>query len=170
MISNIWNQIRICCGCHGKETVMMMPHDGSEASAQGGKTGSIFYSCPRYYPENRSENERACFNRISIAEYEELVLKISSVLESADASGQVLNLSGMCWTNKRGTKFKVLKHERTLILVSVVNSLNRKQHIEKRAGFDLRSQLFDFDGQLNCHHHSGNTFLPYQVVCIFGNI
>ncbi len=119
MIQNIWNKIEIYCGCHGDDhTIKMMPHAAAE-NMKGGET-SIFYSCPKYYPENRNPAEIACFNRLSIAEYEGMVQQLCSKLENNDVFALV-NLSGYTWKNKNGTIFHVLEHTNNHIKVLVVN-------------------------------------------------
>ena len=62
-ITGIWKDITIVCGCH-EQPVKMIIQEGPS---------SLFYSCPRYYPENRNENESACANRINLIDYEEMV-------------------------------------------------------------------------------------------------
>ncbi len=120
MIQNIWNKITIYCGCHEQDhSIKMLPHAPSDATMVNGET-SMFYSCPKYYPENRAQTERACFNRLSIADYEKMVNHICEKLESGDQFSLV-NLTGYTWKSKNGILFHVLKHDIDHIDVLVVN-------------------------------------------------
>ena len=120
MIANIWKDIHVFCGCH-EDPVELTPHTGSTDYVQGGKENSMFYSCPRYYPENREEGERACFNRLGIGEYEQMVTHISKKLEGDDDEYSAINLTGHKWKSKYGIEFRIIRHTRDHIDVSVVN-------------------------------------------------
>lgn len=118
MITNLWKNISIVCGCH-KFPIPLQPHTGSGSGAQGGMERSMFYTCPKYYPDQRDSSEKPCFNRISIGDYEKMVLHLSECLEAQD--GSVVNLAGMRWKSKNGIEFHVLEHSQKNIIVSVKN-------------------------------------------------
>ena len=116
---------RLFCACHD-EPVEMTIHEGSQYAAFNGSSGSIFYSCPKYYEDNRKEGEKPCFNRLSLTEYEQL---IENLHNKFDGEGfEQVNLTGYRYTNQKGTTFHVLKHGISHIDVSVLNNraLQRK--------------------------------------------
>ena len=106
MIKNIAKKIHIYCGCHGeKDRIMLEPHEPSSPGM------SMFYACPKYYPENREEYEQACANRLSVSDYEKMIVKISDILEEALGKRAVINLRGMQWSNGNGVYFKIVGHD-----------------------------------------------------------
>lgn len=113
MINGIWKSIQIFCGNHGHEYIKLVPHEGNEGQ-------DIFYSCPKYYPENRTADESACFNRFTIAQYERLVTYISSLIESAIMSNTTINLTHMTWVDN-GIEYKVISHENDDIKIAILN-------------------------------------------------
>lgn len=115
MILNICSRIHIYCGCHDKP-IKMVPHEGTTVNLFGGGSTSMFYSCPKYYEDNRAEDEKACFNRLSISEYEGMVNEICRQIE--ENSGNI-NLAGYTWKNKQGTKFHVFRDDPRGIDISV---------------------------------------------------
>lgn len=126
MIENIWSKVHIYCGNHGENHgIKMVPHEQSQLARFGGGIGSMFYACPKYYPQNREKDEKACYNRISISEMEEMINYISDKIESPDAVFAEVNLKGLTWKNKRGTKFKIITftHSRIDVLVLSQQSL-----------------------------------------------
>lgn len=129
MIQNLWHAVQITCGCHNDQKIPMVPHEGSTTFVQGGVQNSLFYSCPKYYPDQRNEGEKPCFNRLSIDEYEDLIMHLSNLLEDAECSGATVNLAGIRWKNKKGTLFEVLKHNSKGIRVAVMN--RQVQHLAK---------------------------------------
>lgn len=59
MQTNFWDRIVLVCGNHNNEEKLpqMLPHSpasGSMSRSLYGEHTSMFYSCPRYYPENRN--------------------------------------------------------------------------------------------------------------------
>jgi len=112
MIRGFWQTTALVCANHndGNEVVMLLK--------QGPK--NLFYACPKYEPENRSGDECACVNRISLKEFEGMLNKIFSVLEKADENGTVLNLTNFSWKS-RMLEFKVLAHTNTEMKVQVLN-------------------------------------------------
>lgn len=115
MIKNFWNNIRIFCGNHRENhTIELMPHEGAEGM-------DMFYSCPKYYPESRSEDEKACGNRINLIEYQKMVEYLSDKIEDAEEERKTVNLTGYQWSNKRGITFTVLRHDKEHIDVLVYN-------------------------------------------------
>lgn len=111
MIKGIWKTIELVCGNnHPIETPMTI---------QEGPL-SMFYACPKYHNENRSENERACTNRIKLDDYEKMVNKICDILSEGEIENKIIDLTGYEWS-ARGVHFKVLKHTKNKIKIEMTN-------------------------------------------------
>lgn len=80
----------------------------------------MFYSCPKYYPQNRTENERACSNRINLVEYEAMVDYIHGLIAEADVSGGKVDLTNHFWT-KKGIEYRVIEHSGDKVYVEILN-------------------------------------------------
>ena len=83
MITNLWSQIQLYCANH-EEPVHMVPHEAATSRISQslyGNTQNTFYSCPKYYPENRTDGEPACRNHISITEFERMLGHLSQLIE-----------------------------------------------------------------------------------------
>ncbi|MDR0286478.1 MAG: hypothetical protein LBI03_02040 [Clostridiales bacterium] len=112
MIKGFWQTTTLVCANHsGTEEVIM-------ELQQGPKT--LFYACPKCNPENRSEGECACNNRITLKEFEGMLNQIFTVLEKADENSTVLNLTNYTW-KKRMLEFKVLEHTAKEMKIQVLN-------------------------------------------------
>ena len=46
MIRGFWNSVQVICGNHCNEQIEMTVQEGPS---------SLFYACPKYHPENRTE-------------------------------------------------------------------------------------------------------------------
>jgi len=112
MIRGFWQTTTLVCANHpgGEEVVMTLQ--------QGPK--NLFYACPKYHPENRSEGECACANRISLKEFEKMLDRIFAVLEKADESNTVMNLTNYSW-KKLMLEYKILSHTSAEMKVQVLN-------------------------------------------------
>ena len=123
MIVNLWNKITLLCANHDYP-VKMRPHDPGTglltAQLYGAQT-NMFYSCPKYYEENRKEGETLCRNHISMKEFENLLNYISKEIETAEEDGGQIDLSGDVWKSKNGTVFKIVSHTEDEIVVSCLN-------------------------------------------------
>lgn len=60
MITGSWGDITLVCGNTHEQPIEMVLQEGP---------ASLFYACPKYHSENRSEGERACNNRLSIDDF-----------------------------------------------------------------------------------------------------
>ena len=120
MIRNLWKNVHFICGCHGNEKpVYMIFHEGAENQRFGAGTLSGFYSCPKYYPENRNPGENACFNRMTVEDCQDFIEHLSKVLESG--TGVFVNPQGFAWTSDDGVEFTVTGQTNNGYYVSVVN-------------------------------------------------
>lgn len=107
IIKGFWGNVQLVCGNHSDEQVKMTIQEGPS---------SLFYACPKYHPENRTENERPCFNRISLAEYENMLTTLSDLIMGEN----IVNLNGYCW-KKNGAEFEVISVLEEKIVVRVLN-------------------------------------------------
>ena len=109
-IENSWQNIIPICGNHEKRIPMVInngPH-------------SMFYSCPKYYPENRTKEERACNNRINLIEYRKMIDKLMGMIAEAEVNGETIDLTNFKWSSK-GTEYKVLEHSGDKLYVQILN-------------------------------------------------
>lgn len=113
MIKNLWQNTKICCGNH--------PHEENvvEMNIQDGPS-SPFYACPKYYPENRNEMERACANRINFVDFEKFIDHISEFIEEANRNKETPALVGHIWKYKTIT-FEVIEYKYGNIKVKMLN-------------------------------------------------
>lgn len=111
IIKNFWQQVSLFCGCHNKPVEMIPNTKGS----------TLFYSCPKYYEENREKGEHACANRIKLDDYQSAVEHLSTIIAQNEMDGNVENLTGYRW-NDKGIEFEVIKHEPNKKLqISMIN-------------------------------------------------
>lgn len=112
MIKNFWKNITVICGNHGENTSIKMD------LKQG--PSSLFYSCPKYYPENRKPGEKACVNRVNLIDFQKIVEMMSEEIEQAESTG-----NRICLTNRvfkvRYTEVTVLKHSKEHIVIKLLN-------------------------------------------------
>lgn len=106
-----WGKIVPICGNHGEEMIEMVVNNGPH---------SMFYSCPKYYPQNRNENERACNNRINLIEYQAMVDHLMDIIASEAIQNNSIDLTNYTWT-KKGIVFCVLKQEKEILYVQIKN-------------------------------------------------
>lgn len=115
MVKNLWKNTKIVCGNHGDDySNELTIHPSADMSKD------IFYSCPKYYPENRTSDEKACRNHVSILDVEELMNFLSEKFDEYDN----INLEGYKWTSKKGIEYKILKQ--TNDNEFVISALNHK--------------------------------------------
>lgn len=110
VIKNIWSKISIYCGCHAEPVEMI-------ANAKG---STLFYSCPKYYGQNRRPGEHACANRIKLDDYQEAVEHLCGRIAENDADNSVEDLTGYRWS-KRGISFQVIKYTDDDIRIAIIN-------------------------------------------------
>jgi len=114
MIKNLCDMIEIYCGHGHEEPVAMYMKSGSDSGKDS------FYACPKYYPENRTPEERACNNNLTITDYIKMVNYLDKTLTQAELNDEKLNL-----TNSRfkigQVEYKVLEHTYTKLKIAVVN-------------------------------------------------
>lgn len=111
MIKNLCDLIEIYCGHNHNEEIPMYMKDGSDMGKDS------FYACPKYYPENREPDERACNNNLTITDYIKMVNHIDKVLTEAELNDEKLNM--------KNSKFKIGQVE-----YRVTDHTNRKIKVE----------------------------------------
>lgn len=128
MVSNLWSHIHLVCGCHNLQGgyVLMEPHaaaaSNTAASLYGNASMNMFYSCPKYYPDNREKGEPECRNHVSMKEFEGVLDYITDHLMPAILSGTDMDLTGLKWTSKQGVNYEVIKYEKGDYYVKCVNN------------------------------------------------
>lgn len=110
MVKNIWKMVSFVCGCH-EEEIKMTEKIGHK---------NLFYSCPKYYPENREKNERACANNVAGDDVEKIVEQLSKIIEEEIATNPAANLTNYSFKLK-SYELKVLEHTKDNIKISVKN-------------------------------------------------
>lgn len=110
-VINSWNNVVPICGNHKEERVEMIINSGPH---------SLFYSCPRYYSENRKDGEIACNNRINLIEYEAMVRHLHEMIAEADLNGEQIDLTNYKW-KKKGICYRVLEHKGDKLYVEILN-------------------------------------------------
>ena len=83
---------------------------------------SLFYSCPKYYPENRAADERACPNRLNLVDYERMLDRISDEMIQRIENNETTDLTNFKWKDcKSHATFEVIQHNDDIITVTVYN-------------------------------------------------
>lgn len=113
MVKNIWKMIKVYCGNNHDELLELQVENGMY---------QLFYACPRYHIENRAPGERACNNRISIDDYENMISTVSNLIEEAEMNNQTINLTNYKWT-KKNIEFKIFEHTKDSIKIFMKNKV-----------------------------------------------
>ncbi len=115
-VTDGWKQIEfVCCNRH-KEPQKMQYMQTPKA---------IFYACPKYFPQNREENEPACVNAIYTNDAEKAVDTIHDRIGNAEMNDENINLTNYAFTINN-VEYKVLSDTTASdpdgkIVVSVLN-------------------------------------------------
>ena len=111
MVKNLWNKIRIVCGNHENNFPEMTLKTGHR---------SMFYSCPKYYPENRNSNEYACVNNVSTEDFEKILEKLSEEINEQMIFGTTPNLLNLKFKIKN-IEITVIEHTDKSITIKILN-------------------------------------------------
>lgn len=109
-VIGLWSNVHLVCA----------NHPNVEMDILQGPT-SMFYACKKYYPENREDDEKPCYNRVNLFDFERMLKHLSELLLSAEKNNEILNLTGQQWSCN-GIDFNVLVHETDNLVVGVVNN------------------------------------------------
>lgn len=127
MVENLWSMVRLFCGNHHEKPCQMLPHNapsGKMAQSLYGSSLNMFYSCPKYYPENRAPEEKCCRNHISMNEFEKMLAHISDALAKYEETGGTVNLTGEKWKSRQGVIYEIVRHDEKHIDVMCLNKKN----------------------------------------------
>lgn len=111
MVKNLWKHIEVVCGNHEKDYPVMGLKQGHR---------SLFYSCPKYYPEARQPGERACKNHVSTDDFEKILEKLSEEAEKQMINGQKICLKNLKFKVKT-IEVEVIYHVDDVIKLKVKN-------------------------------------------------
>ena len=113
MIRNLWTKVCLYCGNHENASVKMEPHEAPASVISqrlyGYSEKIMFYTCPKYYPEHRSENEVCCRNHISVNEFEKMLAYFSDEMEAQLQKGAIPTLTGLKWKSRAGVEYRVIR-------------------------------------------------------------
>lgn len=112
MITGSWGDITLVCSHRHEIPIPMVIQQGPS---------SPFYACPKYHPENRSLDERACNNRLSLEDFSKMLAHLHSILVDAEMNDEKVNLTNHTWKDRKGTIFKVLKQDGDKLTIEVYN-------------------------------------------------
>lgn len=114
MIKGLCAMIDLYCGNDHENPIPFYMRDGA------GMGRDSFYACPKYYPENRDKDERACNNNLTITDYLKMVNYLDKILTKAELDGEQLNLTNIKFKIGQ-VEFTVFEHSGKHIRISVVN-------------------------------------------------
>ena len=78
MVKNIWSNIEFTCIHNHPQPIPMEVIENGQ---------SPFYACPHYFKEKRQEDEKMCYNRVSLYDVEGIVDKFGKIIEDTDKFG-----------------------------------------------------------------------------------
>lgn len=111
VIKNLWSVITFWC-IHGhKEPVQMQVQYGPS---------SPFYACPKYFPENRTPDERACANRLNFIDAEEIVKKLGNIIAGDQMNGDAVDYTNYEFDYK-SIHVKVLEYKDKSIKLGILS-------------------------------------------------
>lgn len=111
MITNLWNITDFYCSYrHDKPVKMGYNNNGL----------TLFYSCPKYYPENREPGEPACPMRLNMVDAEGILDKFSKIIEEDEDKDIYRNYKNFEFDYK-SIHVKVLKYENDSIHLDIFN-------------------------------------------------
>ena len=111
MVKNLWKQIEVICGNHDSDFPKMYLKEGHR---------SMFYACPKYYPDNHSASERACKNNVSTDEFQKILQRLADEIEDQMYFGGNVSLQNMKFTIK-SIYIEVVSHKDDKIIIKVKN-------------------------------------------------
>lgn len=85
MIKNLWKVTNFYCNCRHTTPQKMQFVDGPS---------SLFYACPKYYPENREPGEPSCMMRMNLIDAEGVLEEFSKIIEEDEANNVIRDYRG----------------------------------------------------------------------------
>lgn len=110
MIKNIWDITTFYCGHNHKEPVKLQIQQG---------INSLFYACPKYKKENRSDDERVCANRLNLINAQKIIEYYSDLIEKEGF--EKANITGATY-NFKTIHTKVIKHTLTQLDIEILDT------------------------------------------------
>lgn len=111
MIKNLWSTISFWCIHRHSEPVEMQVQYGPS---------SPFYACPKYFPQNRDPDERACANRLNFVDAEEIVKKLGNIIATDQMNGNMIDYTNFEFDYK-SIHIKVLEYKDKAIRLGILN-------------------------------------------------
>lgn len=134
MITGIWRGVTMVCGNPYHEDCqemyvreMSLEEEKSRDKKQylHGKPDYAFYCCPKYNPDARRDDERACFNRISVAEVEKALNIICDKIEEDEAETGASFIKNYRFETKVA-EYKVLESKDDMLKLQVLAKKAKK--------------------------------------------
>lgn len=116
MIKNLWKNTKFVCMCH--DPVVKFQYQ--QGHAEINQNASMFYSCPKYYPENRDKIERACSNRLNFNDAEAIINKVSDIIETDIRNNKFINYEGYKFKHKT-IECKILHYSEDKLTIGIIN-------------------------------------------------
>lgn len=114
MIKNLCDLIDVYCDNGHKEPIHFYMKDGTDMNKDS------FFACPKYYPNNRNSDERACNNNLTITDYLKMVDYIDKTITEAELNDEKTNLTNLQF--KIGmVQYRVKSHTDRKIKIAVLN-------------------------------------------------
>lgn len=111
MIKNLWKMTHFYCSHRHEIPIEMSYNEGPH---------SLFYSCPKYYPDKREPGERACSNRLNFVDAENILNILSNMIEEDERNDKFCD-----YTNKefdyKTIHIKVLRYETGRVDLEILN-------------------------------------------------
>ena len=113
MINGLWNHVEVICGCHEHR------NEYPKMSLKAGSK-SMFYTCPKYYPDARDKTEIACINHVTADDFQKILEEISKEADEQMVFGQSVSLQGLKFRYKL-IDVEVLEYSPEKIVIKVKN-------------------------------------------------
>lgn len=117
MIQDLWKRTSFYCMNHGEDHVRLYDYTG---------TGKPFFACPRYWAKDEEhENghepyEEPCMNRLDYDTAQDIVEKLSQMIDEDDKDGIVTDYKN-CVIHVKGIEAKVIRYTDKEIRIGILN-------------------------------------------------
>ena len=110
MVLNLWNITEfVCTYRHAEEKMQVLE-----------SKMSVFYACPKYFPENRASDEPSCNNAIFLTDAQKAIMHISNKIEEMELRDITPNLTHYKFTIDN-VDYKILEYSPDKIKIDVLN-------------------------------------------------
>lgn len=111
LLKGSWDWVTLVCGNHEDDTHIMAIKQGPF---------SMFYSCPAYYPDGRTDGEPPCVNRLNLVDFEHMLSHLADMQLKSETEAHIIDLNNYEWDHN-GAHFKVLSYNENSIVIRVLN-------------------------------------------------